>query len=82
MSGEVYVSTLTITRIEKVSRSGSGYKWYVECSATANDLDSNGWPKDASFPAAIELANGSVMVFTDLKVVKIFDEANSVWREW
>lgn len=82
MSANEYVSTLTITRKEKVSRVDVGFKWYVEFYCTSADLDENGYPKDFSFPAAIELANGSNMMLTDSKKVNIWDEANLVWREW
>ena len=82
MEESVYVSTLTITRMEKVSRSGAGFKWYVEFSCTANDLDSNGYPKDESFPSASNLANGSNMLLTDSKKVKIWDEFSSEFKEW
>lgn len=82
MDGEIYVSTLTITKMEKVSRKRVGFKWYVEAYCTANDLDADGYPKDESFPIASALANGSNIMLTDSKKVKIWDEANLVWREW
>jgi len=75
-------TSLTITEKKKISRSGIGFKWYVVCSCTANDLDENGYPIDESFPDSDHLANGSVMLLTDSRKVKVFDEANTIWRDW
>lgn len=75
-------STLVITRIEKVSRTGGGYKLLVDCFCTAGDLGNDGYPTDSTFPAISDLANGSSMILTDSKKVKIFDESNQEYKEW